>query len=101
MTLRDILRIAHPKADAPERAALFGWLTGKTDDEQARAAVPAIDAFLTAQAVTTEAAAIRVVTERGVPWEYLPSQALTSPGVWEALASTVGMRLRCCGTWPA
>jgi 60 kDa SS-A/Ro ribonucleoprotein len=91
MTLRDILRIAHPKADTPERAALFGWLAGKTDDEQARTIVPAIDAFLAAQAVTTEAAAIRVVTERGVPWEYLPSQMLTSPKVWEALAPTLGM----------
>jgi 60 kDa SS-A/Ro ribonucleoprotein len=91
MTLRDILRIAHPGADTPERAALFGWLTGKTDDEQARAVVPAIDAFLTARSVTTEAEAIRVVTERGVPWEYLPSQVLASPEVWEALAATVGM----------
>ena len=91
MTLRDILRIAHPRADTPERAALFGWLAGKTDDAEARAAVPAIDAFLAAQAVTTEAEAIRVVTERGVPWEYLPSQVLSSPEVWEALASTVGM----------
>lgn len=91
MTLRDILRIAHPKADTPERAALFGWLAGKTDDEQARAVVPAIDAFLTAQAVTTEAEAVRVVTGRGVPWEYLPSQVLVSPKVWEALAPTVGM----------
>lgn len=91
MTLRDILRIAHPKADIPERAVLFGWLVGRTDDEQARAVVPAIDAFLTAQAVTTEAEAIRVVTERGVPWEYLPSQVLASPKVWEALAPTVGM----------
>jgi 60 kDa SS-A/Ro ribonucleoprotein len=91
MTLRDILRISHPKGDTPERAALFGWLAGKTDDEQARAVVPAIDAFLTAQAVTMEADAIRVVTERGVPWEYLPSQVLASPQVWEALAPTVGM----------
>lgn len=91
MALRDILRIAHPKADTPERAALFGWLAGKTGDEDARGIVPAIDAFLTAQSVTTEAEAIRVVTDRGVPWEYLPSQVLASPKVWEALASTVGM----------
>jgi 60 kDa SS-A/Ro ribonucleoprotein len=91
MELRDILRIAHPKADTAERGALLGWLAGKTGDDEARAAVPAIDAFLTAQAVATEADAIRVVIDRGVPWEYLPSQVLASPGVWEALASVIGM----------
>jgi 60 kDa SS-A/Ro ribonucleoprotein len=53
--------------------------------------VPAIDAFLTAQAVSTEAEAIHVVTERGVPWEYLPSQVLSAPKVWEALAPGIGM----------
>jgi 60 kDa SS-A/Ro ribonucleoprotein len=91
MALRDILRIAHPKADSPERSALLGWLAGKVADGEAREAVPAIDAFLTAQAVTTEAEAIAVVNERGVPWEYLPSAMQSSPRVWEALAGTVGM----------
>jgi 60 kDa SS-A/Ro ribonucleoprotein len=31
------------------------------------------------------------VTEQRVPWEFLPSHALSSPEVWEALASTTGL----------
>src|SRR5581483_2558402 len=52
---------------------------------------PAVDAFLAAQAVTSDRAAIAVVTQRRVPWEFLPSERLASPEVWEALAATVGL----------
>ncbi len=89
--LRDALRIAHPKADTPQRRALLGWLAGNVTDDDARGQVQAIDDFLTAQAVGTEAAAIQVVTDRGVPWEFLPPEFLASPKAWEALAGTVGM----------
>jgi 60 kDa SS-A/Ro ribonucleoprotein len=89
--LRDALRIAHPKADSSERRALLGWLAGKVADGEAGAHVSAIDAFLSAQGVTTEAAAIAVVTERKVPWEFLPSGLLASAMVWEALVPHLGM----------
>lgn len=89
--LRDLLRIAHPKADSEQRKTLFGWIAGNVADEQARAVLPSVDAFLTATAVTTPEQAMRVVTERGVPWEFLPDAVLTSPAVWEALVDTVGM----------
>jgi 60 kDa SS-A/Ro ribonucleoprotein len=91
LALRDILRIAHPVADIPERKALLGWLAGNVSDEEAAGVIPAIDAFLAAQAVTSDREAIAVVTERRVPWEYLPSRFQASADVWEALASTVGM----------
>jgi len=89
--LRDALRIAHPKADTVERRALLGWLAGKVGDGEARSQVSAIDAFLSAQAVTTEAAAIATATERKVPWEFLPSGLLASATVWEALVPHLGM----------
>lgn len=89
--LRDALRIAHPKADSTERRALLGWLAGKVTDGEARSQVPVIDAFLSAQAVTTEAAAIAIATERKVPWEFLPSGLLASATVWEALVPHLGM----------
>jgi 60 kDa SS-A/Ro ribonucleoprotein len=89
--LRDALRIAHPKADTAERRALLGWLAGKVADDEARSQVPAIDDFLSAQAVTTEAAAIAIATERKVPWEFLPSGLLASATVWEALVPHLGM----------
>jgi 60 kDa SS-A/Ro ribonucleoprotein len=90
-TLRDALRIAHPKADTAERRALLGWLAGKVADGEARSQVQAIDVFLSVQAVTTEAAAIAIVTERTVPWEFLPSGLLSSAAVWEALVPRLGM----------
>ena len=89
--LRDALRIAHPKAETADRRALLGWLAGKVDDGQARSLVPAVDAFLSAQAVSTEAAAIAIVTGRKVPWEFLPSGFLASAAVWEALVPHLGM----------
>lgn len=91
LALRDVLRIAHPTPDTPARNALYGWLTGKVSDEQARELVPAIDAFLTAQAVTTTRQALKVITERKVPWEYLPDKMQSRPEVWDALIDTVGL----------
>lgn len=89
--LRDALRLAHPKPDTPERDVLFGWLTGKVADEMAREMLPAVDNYLTAQAVKTPREAVRVINDRRVPWEFLPSEVLASPEVWEALATTTGI----------
>lgn len=91
MSLRDILRIAHPKADSPERVALFGWLAGNVSDEEARKRLPAIDRYLRAQAVRNAADALTVIGELRVPWEFLPSEVLDGPQVWSALVDTIGM----------
>jgi 60 kDa SS-A/Ro ribonucleoprotein len=88
LALRDVLRIAHPKADGV-RAILVGWLAGTVTDEVARNAVPNIDAFLRAQDVTTTAQAVKVVN-RGVPWEFLPPNVLGEAAVWSELVHTVG-----------
>ncbi|MFI7709107.1 TROVE domain-containing protein [Nonomuraea sp. NPDC049480] len=89
--LRDVLRIAHPQADTPERGRLLGWIAGNVSDEQARDALESVDRFLTAKAVTTSSQAVQVVTERKVPWEFLPDAMLREPSVWDALIDTVGM----------
>ncbi|MFC7641306.1 hypothetical protein ACFQX6_10195 [Streptosporangium lutulentum] len=52
-SLRDALRIAHPKADTAQRRILFGWIAGNVSDDVARDELPAVDRFLTAKAVTT------------------------------------------------
>lgn len=91
LALRDVLRIAHPQADTCEREALFGWLAGNVSDDIARQRVEAIDAYLEAQAVRTIRQAVQVVTERKVPWEYLPDQMQAQPEVWDALIDTVGI----------
>ncbi|WP_214318526.1 TROVE domain-containing protein [Nonomuraea sediminis] len=90
-SLRDALRIAHPVADTEERKTLFGWIAGNVADEQAREALPAVDRFLTAKAVTSADEAVRVVAEARVPWEFLPDAMLKEPDVWDALIDTVGM----------
>ncbi|GAA3601907.1 TROVE domain-containing protein [Nonomuraea rosea] len=90
-SLRDVLRIAHPVAESEQRKVLFGWIAGNVPDERAREVLPAVDRFLTAKAVTGVAEAVRVVSERNVPWEFLPDAMLAEPAVWEALVGTVGM----------
>ncbi|TYB51968.1 TROVE domain-containing protein [Nonomuraea sp. PA05] len=89
--LRDVLRIAHPAADDEQRKILFGWIAGNVGDDRAREALPAVDRFLTAKAVTTPAQAVDVVTTAKVPWEFLPDSVLKDPSVWEALIGTIGM----------
>jgi 60 kDa SS-A/Ro ribonucleoprotein len=91
LALRDVLRIAHPKASGAEWAALFGWLAGNADDGQARECVREINSYLAARDVTTEEQARFMVVHRRVPWEYLPSEMLKHPGVWEDLAETAGL----------
>lgn len=84
-------RIAHPSPDSPARAALLGWIAGTVSDDEARRALPTVDRFLTAQAVTSARQAVRVVCEQRVPWEFLPDAVLREAAVWDALADTIGM----------
>ncbi|MEU0565317.1 TROVE domain-containing protein [Nonomuraea sp. NPDC005983] len=90
-SLRDVLRIAHPVADSEQRRTLFGWIAGNVPDERARAALPAVERFLTAKAATTVDEAVRAVAELRVPWEFLPDAMLREPAVWDALVDTAGM----------
>ena len=91
MELRDIIRISHPASPTPGHRALIGWLAGKIADGEARAVLPDLDDFLTAQAVKTPTEAIRVIKDRRVPWEFLPSDVLGDKAVWAELIRTVGM----------
>lgn len=91
MALRDIIRIAHPAGRSDEHRALIGWLAGRVGDQHARELLPDLDSFLTAQAVTTPRAAVEVIRERRVPWEFLPSAMLTDKTVWDELAATIGL----------
>src|SRR6266568_4555284 len=90
MALRDIIRIAHPAGRSDAHRMLIGWLADRVDDTAARAALPDVDDFLTAQAVTTPAEAVAVIRERRVPWEFLPSAVTGDPAVWDALIATLG-----------
>ena len=91
MTLRDVIRIAHPAGSSPEHATLIGWLAGRVSDDQARATLADVDNFLVAQAVTSAAQAVAVIRERHVPWEFLPSGVLSEPEIWSELIDTIGL----------
>jgi 60 kDa SS-A/Ro ribonucleoprotein len=91
MALRDIIRISHPTGRTEAHRALIGWLAGKVGDEDARTRLRDVDDFLTAQAVATPGEAVGVITQRHVPWEFLPSAVLGDAQVWDALIDAVGL----------
>lgn len=101
--LRDALRLAHPhprqfrtpelaaKLQEPDRRTLLGWIAGTIPDDVARDELVTVDKYLTAKAATTVKQAVRIVVEERVPWEFLPSDLLREPKVWDALVGTVGL----------
>jgi len=91
MALQDVIRIAHVSGHTDLHRTLIGWLAGRVSDADARAALPDVDDFLTAQAVATPAEAVAVIRERRVPWEFLPSAVMKDAEVWAELIGTVGM----------
>lgn len=83
-THRDLLRLSHPKAVAPERRALFDWISGRDVDAELPGV---IGAFQAAQAATTPGEWVPIIeAARGqLTWEMLPDQAMNEPAVWEAM----------------
>ncbi|TDZ43733.1 hypothetical protein CCUG63695_03724 [Mycobacteroides franklinii] len=82
-THRDLLRLAHPRAAADDRRALFEFVVRGTGTVE----LPAIvQDFLAAQAATKPAHWVEIVGRgHGLSWEMLPDAALNLPEVWEAL----------------
>lgn len=81
---RDLLRLAHPNTDEPDRKALFDWVA-KHDAPDLVAAPKLIGAFQAAQEATTVPQWVELVTNFRLPWEALPDAALTKPEVWHAM----------------
>ncbi|MDA8098414.1 MAG: TROVE domain-containing protein, partial [Nitrospiraceae bacterium] len=99
-THKDVIKLAHPKMKDPIKNALIHWALGKTKegDDSDRHAMrgPVIAAFeevqrLGKEAVTATVALriIELVKAARLPWEALPTEALTLRPVWEALAPTM------------
>jgi 60 kDa SS-A/Ro ribonucleoprotein len=91
MSIRDVIRIAHPRGMTTEQQVLLSWLAGTTTDENASLHFPAVMSWCKAREVKTPAEAIRVIEQLRVPWEFLPSEVLSDPGVWDALCETTGL----------
>ncbi len=78
-THRDLLRLAHPKAQG-DRAALFDWIVRGGDSD-----IPLVNAFLKAQSATQVSTWVGLIGEHPLSWEMLPDSALVEPTVWQAL----------------
>jgi 60 kDa SS-A/Ro ribonucleoprotein len=101
-THKDVVRLSHPAMKAGVRNDLIRWAVGKAD-KVGRS--PLVKAFLEAQALEPQlgestpakdrARAVKdltgLITDAGLPWEAIPTQALKVPDVWQALLPTVGL----------
>lgn len=80
-THRDLLRLAHPVTDEPDRRQLFDWICGRAETGPG-----IVEGFRQAQAATTPADWVAVLDRfPGLSWEMLPDAALSEPAVWESL----------------
>jgi 60 kDa SS-A/Ro ribonucleoprotein len=83
--MRDVLRVAHPKADNPQHAAIFDWICGR--DHSPPQDIP--DLLVKHRAMNApEYSPIQKALfgiAQGLPREALPTEALASPEVWRAL----------------
>lgn len=78
-THRDILRKSHPKTEDPVRNSVYAWLTNKPHGDLPKI----IQGFEIAQ--TNPKNLPQIITDYGLTWEMVPTEALKTPEVWEAL----------------
>lgn len=87
--LRDLLRLAHPRAADARRNAVLGWIVrGWPEAGDAPLPDPALRqlwAFERLQRAASAREAARLIAEYDLPREAVPTQHLASPEVWAAL----------------
>jgi 60 kDa SS-A/Ro ribonucleoprotein len=88
-THRDLLRLAHPETEDPDRKALFDWVTHGT----ATGPLPLIVHGYEAAKVASPHALPSLIEQYDLPWEALPTDALTRPEVWGTLFETGNLPL--------
>jgi 60 kDa SS-A/Ro ribonucleoprotein len=84
---RDLLRLAHPKADDASRDAVFKWIVGgqaKLGDK-AELLHPQILAFEQAKRATSAKEIVALIRDANLPREAIPTNFLNEVTVWEAL----------------
>ena len=92
---RDALRLAHPRADGPERDALYRYLTGNGDKlAELEGDLAWRDYLAAVEAVRTETRperAAELVRQYELPREVIPTELLREALVWEALLERMPM----------
>jgi len=90
---RDLLRLAHPRAASPSHDRLFAWavkgeLPSGAKDDAALELVVAMEELRRMDDVLEGA---RLIREKKLPRECVPTQWLTFPEVWDALLAAMPM----------
>jgi 60 kDa SS-A/Ro ribonucleoprotein len=87
VTLRDILRMTHPRPSSPALSERFGWLVGGVGKLGSDPALnPQIRAFETLKRATTESDVVSLIREGRLPYEVVvPAVKATTPAIWAEL----------------
>jgi len=90
---RDLLRLAHPRAASPSHDRLFSWavkgeLPEGAKDDPACALIVAMDELKKMDAAT---GAAKLIADKRIPRECVPTEMLKFPVVWEALLEAMPM----------
>lgn len=107
---RDLLRLAYPKAPSRDHEAVFRWILAGADglgertvtrrvqgeprvaNYAAAGELPAlIVAFEQAKKASTKVEIVKLITERELPREAIPTHWLIEPEVWDALLQRMPM----------
>lgn len=103
---RDMLRLAHPRAGAPDQEAIFRWIVGgmeatgdrtvkrKTGDKSypdVRKHLPELIVAFEKAKTATEKELVDLIVEHNLPREAVPTEKLNSVAVWEALLQKMPM----------
>ncbi len=93
---RDLLRLSHPQVNGKDYAqneAVFDWIAGVKDEARGAAAlnISIIKGYEAAQIMSTPIEWSGAVREYNLPREALPTEALKSKEVWEALLEKMPM----------
>ncbi len=91
-TYEDILRIAHPKPQSEQQAAVFAYALGKITATELEDAIG--PNHLSGKARAHQAKNVKdlmkIVSEYRLTWEMIPTQYLNDPVVWDYLIPNTG-----------
>lgn len=97
---RDMLRLAHPRAGAPDQEAIFRWIVGGMEATGARTVnrkagvknypdvrehLPELIAAFEQAKTASEKELVDLILKHRLPREAVPTEKLNSVAVWEAL----------------
>ena len=82
---RDILRLTHPKPQDAAHQEIYRWIVGKGMPELCDAGLRLLEGVERAKREHNPEKIAAFVRDYGLTWEMLPTEALNSATVWEAL----------------